>query len=174
MNDLIPKALTPMDCTMTREQLIVRIGILAETHLMALRNTVENEVFESVADFPVELINNTINGYQRFLRDVITPGGESGNIVAGMILRFKAALVYEFGKPVMQAFQDEIFTKMTDQQFTDAHGKDNMPTLWSTSTPKLDNAVISSDFDMLATYLFINHAKWLVVRVGAALDEVKK
>ncbi|ANZ48836.1 hypothetical protein BIZ83_gp017 [Erwinia phage vB_EamM_ChrisDB] len=168
------KVQTPLDCVLTRDQVITRINVLAETHLMSMKNTVADEVFESVADFPVELINNSVNGYQRFLTDISGSGGDSAAIIAGFILRFKTAIVYEFGTAVIDGLKDEVFVKMNDQQYTEAFGKEDMPTLWGVANPKLEKTPVNRDYDMIATWLFINNAKWLIVRVGAALDEVNK
>lgn len=165
-----PKAPLTLDCNLQRDEIITRIGILAETHLLALKNSAASEIFDSVAAFPVELINNSVNGYQRFLAELKENGGDSAAVVAGMILRFKTALVYEFGKSVVEVLKDEVFCHMTDDQYTSAFGKKDGVSLWSVANPTLENTPVNTAYDLIATYLFINHAKWLVVRVGAALQ----
>ncbi|QVW28777.1 hypothetical protein pEaSNUABM8_00280 [Erwinia phage pEa_SNUABM_8] len=169
-----PRGSKPLDCILNRQEIITRIGILAETHLMALRNTVDEEIFNSLADFPVELINNSVNGYQRFLSDISDTGNNAGAIVAGMALRFKTALAYEFGPKVLNDLKDEIFNNMTDTQYTDAFGKDGDFTLWGVANPTLEKTPVRKEFDIVSVWLFINHAKWLIVRVGAALEPEKK
>ncbi|QVW55688.1 hypothetical protein pEaSNUABM9_00107 [Erwinia phage pEa_SNUABM_9] len=164
----------PLACTLNRQEIITRINILAETHLMALKGSVADEIFEAVADFPVELINNSVNGYQRFLTDITGSGGDSAAIVAGFILRFKTAIVYELGTTILDALKDEVFVKMSDQQYTEAFGKEGLPTLWGVANPKLENTPVDREYDMVAVWLFINNAKWLIVRVGAALDDPEK
>lgn len=169
-----PKAPLTLPCNLQRDEIITRIGILAETHLMALKQTAADDIFDAVAAFPVELINNSVNGYQRFLSELNQNGGNSAAIVAGMILRFKTALAYEFGTPVLDVLKDEVFNNMTDDQYTSAFGKKDGISLWNIANPTLDNTPINTAYDLIATYLFINHAKWLVVRVGAALENENK
>ena len=165
-----PKAAPSLACNLQRDEIITRIGVLAEVHLMALKNTAPEEIFDAVASFPVELINNTVNGYQRFLTELNSNGGDSAAIVAGMILRFKTALVYEFGAPIIDVLKDEVFVSMNDDQYTAAFGKKDGISLWGVANPALENTPVNTTYDLIATYLFINHAKWLVVRVGAALE----
>ncbi|ANZ48559.1 hypothetical protein BIZ78_gp016 [Erwinia phage vB_EamM_Caitlin] len=162
-----------LTCNLHRDEIITRISLLAETHLLALKQAVADEIFDAVAAYPVELINNSINGYQRFLSDLTSNGGDSAAIVAGMILRFKAALTYEFGTPIVDALKDEVFVNMTDEQYTSAFGKKDGVSLWGVANPTLESTPINTAYDLIATYLFINHAKWLVVRAGAAMQDEK-
>lgn len=169
-----PKAPLTLPCNLQRDEIVTRTGILAETHLMALKQAVADEIFDSVAAFPVELINHSVNGYQRFLAELKQNGGDSAAIVAGMILRFKSAMLYEFGKPILELLKDEVFDHMSDEQYTLAFGKKDDFSLWGVANPTLENTPINTAYDLIATYLFINHAKWLVVRVGAALEHENK
>jgi len=159
-------------CTYGRTELIGRIGVLAETHLLALKNVVDEEVFEGVCDFPVELIGQTVNGYQRFLAE-LGNGKETAQVVAGMIIRMRAALLYEFGPDTLRRLQAELIG-LTSSQLEEAVSRRDIDSLWSVANPTLRQAEISRSWDLLATFLFISHAKWLLVRAAAAMEPDQK
>lgn len=164
-----PTLVTALTCPYDRGELLTRLGVLAETHVLALKNVVDEEVFVAVCDFPVELIGQNVNGYRRFLAEMGN-SAETQRTVAGFILRLRAAMVYEFGPTVMTAMEKEMLG-LKGSQLDEALGRPDDPSLWSVAYPTQQGVEIDRSWDILVTFLFLSHAKWLLVRAGATLAE---
>ncbi|QVW56406.1 hypothetical protein pEaSNUABM6_00270 [Erwinia phage pEa_SNUABM_6] len=167
-----------LPCTLSREEIIARIGLLADIHLRGMLSSMSMPEFAEVAEFPVEIMTCTANGYQRFLSETTATIVQK---VTGFILRYKAALIYEFGKEVITAIEREHITLNGTDVAKLEGGDKNLLTLWSVANPTLTDVAPSSRFDVIATYLFISHAKWLVIRMEsegkeppAAAEQKKK
>lgn len=151
-----------LPCTLTREEVILRIGVLADFHIRAMLAGLSLDEFTEVAEFPVELIPCTVNGYQRFLTET-TP-----TIIqktAGFILRFKAALIYELGRGVVEAIEKEHVTIGQSELGKLESTDNNNLTLWSVANPTIAELGPKARYDVITTTLFLNHVKWLVIRM---------
>lgn len=151
-----------LPCTLSREEIITRVGLLAEIHIRGLLSSLTLPEFTEIAEYPVEIMTCTANGYQRFLSETTATIIQK---TAGFILRYKAALVYELGENVMNVLEKE-HIRLNSSDLVKLEGGDkNLLTLWSVANPTLVDVAPSSRYDVFATFLFINHVKWLVIRL---------
>ncbi|ANZ49347.1 hypothetical protein FDI85_gp018 [Erwinia phage Machina] len=153
-----------LPCRLSREEIIARIGLLADIHIRGLLSSLTLQEFTEIAEYPVEIMTCTANGYQRFLSET-TP-----TIIqktAGFILRYKSALIYELGKEVLNVLEKEHITLNASDVAKLEGGDKNLLTLWTVANPTLSDVAPTSRYDIFATYLFISHIKWLVIRLEA-------
>lgn len=157
-----------LQCGLNREEIVARAAMLADHHILALKNAVDESVFTDLATFPVELIPHTVNGYQRFLTDM---GGsaEKRPVIASFILLYKAALRFEMGNEVMGALEKE-FIALNTQQISDKQSREGINSLWAIAYPGAIDIAPPNDYDMLCSYLFVSHLKWLAVRVSSEIE----
>lgn len=178
MNEMMsPITNGALPCTLSREEIITRVGLLAEIHIRGLLSSLTLPEFTEIAEYPVEIMTCTANGYQRFLSETTAAIIQK---TAGFILRYKSALVYELGESVMSVLEKE-HIKLNGSDLNKLEGGDkNLLTLWSVANPTLVDVAPSSRYDVFTTFLFISHVKWLVIRLEAegekppAVSEPKK
>ncbi|MCT7475844.1 hypothetical protein N5V81_12745 [Escherichia coli] len=76
LNTLGQDDIKPIPSDMKREDIIRHINQIGDVFTLSMKAILE-DAFETIAEYPVEIIPHTINGYQRFLGD---HQGSSGRV----------------------------------------------------------------------------------------------
>lgn len=158
----------------TRAEIIEGVGNITEIYVAAWMDACDEAVVDNVADFPMEIIAHTTNGYQRFLSEQIQ-GDQKGNATAGFIINLRVHLKLEFGKSVLEKLKNELFSA-TPVEAPDT-SRDNSLSLWELAYQKYNDASPRPEFDALVTYLFLQRLKWTTVRAqvsGQPTADAKK
>ncbi|ELL1623412.1 hypothetical protein ACGLE7_000834 [Escherichia coli] len=166
LNTLGQDDIKPIPSDMKREDIIRHINQIGDVFTLSMKAILE-DAFETIAEYPVEIIPHTINGYQRFL-DTITKGS-SGRIIAGFIIRFKCLLQVELGDEVLRRLEHELISMSANDILAAESGqgyKDGM-SLWKIAHPDLGDVQPPSEFDVLVTYLLLLQIKNLLIRANA-------
>lgn len=145
----------------TRAEIIEGVGNITEIYVAAWAEACDDAVVNNVADFPMEIIPHTTNGYQRFLSEQIQ-GDQKGSATAGFIINLRVHLKLEFGKAVLEKLRGELFTSTPVE--APATSRENSLSLWELAYQKYNDASPGPDFDALVTYLFLQRLKWTTVR----------
>ncbi|HCJ5819072.1 TPA: hypothetical protein NU463_004731, partial [Escherichia coli] len=66
LNTLGQDDIKPIPSDMKREDIIRHINQIGDVFTLSMKAILE-DAFETIAEYPVEIIPHTINGYQRFL-----------------------------------------------------------------------------------------------------------
>ena len=138
LNTLGQDDIKPIPSDMKREDIIRHINQIGDVFTLSMKAILE-DAFETIAEYPVEIIPHTINGYQRFL-DTITKGS-SGRIIAGFIIRFKCLLQVELGDEVLRQLEHELISmSANDKVIKTGCLSGRLPTLtWVTFNHRLNS-----------------------------------
>lgn len=155
-----------------RKTFIDDVSAIIDTYVAAYKLSVENEeVFNSTANFAAELIPHTTNGYQRFL-DEQKNADNKASVLAGFLINLTAQLKVTFGTPLLDELQGEIFRNGNlIQAPTDSMR--NALSLWIlaySGNGKSEEFAPPSDYNALVTYLFLQRARWMLVKAKVLGD----
>lgn len=156
-----------------RKEFIADMGAIIDQYVAAFRNSLgdDESVFTAVCNFPAEVIPFTVNGYQRFLSESAQSNNRA-SALAGFLINLCAQLKYTYGKELMAELQTDIFGS---NKPIEAPGQQNQNafSLWALAYQQSDDNVPPADYNALTAYLFLQRARWLLVRakVGTPVDE---
>ena len=147
------------------------LGAIVDTYVAAYKGSVESEeTFNGATNFAAELIPHTTNGYQRYL-DEQRQSDNKVSVLAGFLINLTAHLKCQFGTAVLDELQTEIIKVNLVQGPSDQSR--NALSLWMLAYNSGDEYTPPSDYNALVTYLFLQRARWLLVK-GKVVEMAKE